>query len=465
MLTQSDVADPDPLAGRKEKTLSDRKRRKRASRKEIAGWAMFDFANQAYTLLIITVIYPVLFTTVIAGSPDDGYRMGNLLWSVSLAISYFLVILAAPLLGAIMDIRAEKKRYLFFSYLLTVISTSAFWFIEPGSVLLGMVLLIISNFGYSLGETIIASFLPGLGPAVDYGKISGFGWSVGYIGGLVSAGFVVLFLGEPVLENFERIRWVGPFAAGFFLMAAIPTFLWLKEPVVASSGRTGASFRDSMSRLRHTIRELSRFRDLSVFLLSVFFEMAGIYIIITYAFIYGDQVIGWDEEVRASMFLVVQITAAAGALLFGFIQDRAGALRINILILILWFVAVMAIVAVVPLTEALSSLLGRDLQEQYVFLVTGLLAGSCLGSSQSASRTLVGLFTPDEKAAEFFGFWGVFYKLAGIFGIMGLGLLQSALGLNRAIVFCALLFLMAAVICLFVHQQRGEAAAEQYGEV
>src|SRR5690625_7840365 len=113
------------------------------------------------------------------------------------------------------------------------------------------------------------------------------------------------------------------------------------------------------------------------------------------------------------MFLVVQITAAAGALLFGFIQDRAGALRINILILILWFVAVMAIVAVVPLTEALSSLLGRELQEQYVFLVTGLLSGSCLGSSQSAIRTRVRLFTPVEKAAEYFGFGGVVFKLYG----------------------------------------------------
>ena len=437
----------------------------RAPRKEILGWAMFDFANQAYTLLIITVIFPVLFTTVIVGDAEDQYQLGNLLWSVALSISYLLVVLTAPVLGAIIDFQASKKRFLFYSYIVTIVATTLLYLVEPGMIVLGVILLILSNYAYSMGETIIAAFLPSLGPPQDLGKISGFGWGLGYIGGLVSAGFVIVYLGEPILENFDRIRWVGPFAALFFLLAAIPTFLWVREPGRALKLPEGESYVTiGFARLGRTIREIGQFRDLSIFLISVFFEMAAIYIVITFAFIYGDQVVQWDEDVRIMMFVVVQITAAAGAFFFGFIQDKIGALFTNILILILWFFAVLAIYGVMDITEWINSFFDAEMEEQHIFLYVGVLAGSCLGSSQSASRTLVGLFTPHEKAAEFYGFWGLFYKMAGIFGIIGLGLLQAQFGLQVAVLFCAVLFLLAIVFCLFVSQKRGEVTADAYEE-
>ncbi len=426
---------------------------------------MFDFANQAYTLLIITVIFPVLFTNVIVGDAEDQYRLGNLLWSISLSISYLLVVLTAPVLGAIMDFRASKKKFLFYSYIVTLISSTALYLVEPGLIVLGMILLIISNYAYSMGESIIASFLPSLGPPQDLGKISGFGWSIGYVGGLVSAGFVIVFLGEPTEENFDRIRWVGPFAALFFMLAAIPTFAWLREPGVRQKLAIGESYvKMGFDRLRRTIDEIRQFRDLSIFLISVFFEMAGIYIIISFTFIYGDQVVNWDEDVRILMFLVVQITAALGAFLFGFVQDKIGALITNIFILFLWFIGVLGIYGVLHITEFLNALFDADFEEQYVFLYIGLIAGMSLGSSQSASRTLVGLFTPEDKAAEFYGFWGLFYKMAGIFGIIGLGLLQAQFGLQQSVLFCAALFLAAIFVCLFVNQKRGELAADAYDD-
>ncbi len=443
----------------------NRKDQPRAPKKEIFGWAMFDFANQAYTLLIITVIFPVLFTNVIVGDADDQYRLGNLLWSISLSISYLLVVLTGPVLGAIMDFRASKKKFLFYSYLVTVVSSTTLYLVEPGMIVLGVVLLVISNYAYSIGETIIAAFLPSLGPPQDLGKISGFGWSLGYVGGLVSAGFVIVFLGEPVAENFERIRWVGPFAALFFMLAAIPTFLWLKEPGKQQFLPKGESYASmGFSRLGKTMNEIGQFRDLSIFLISVFFEMAAIYIIISFTFIYGDQVVNWDENVRVMMFVVVQVTAALGAFAFGFVQDKIGALRTNILILILWFIGVLGIYSVLHITEWLNAIFDANFEEQYVFLYIGLIAGMSLGSSQSASRTLVGLFTPEEKSAEFYGFWGLFYKMAGIFGIIGIGLLQAQFGLQNAILFCAFLFLAAIIVCLFVNQQRGEVAADAYDD-
>lgn len=442
-----------------------RRQTKRASKKEIFGWAMFDFANQSYTLLIITVIFPVLFTTVIVGDAEDDYRLGNLLWSVALATSYFLVVLTGPVFGAVMDFSAMKKKFLFYSYLLTIVSTALLYFVEPGMIVLGVVLMIISNFAYSIGENFIAAFLPSLGPPEDFGKISGFGWALGYLGGLVSAGFVIVFLGDATAENFDRIRWVGPFAAAFFLIAAIPTFMWVKEPGVRNKLPEGESFTSvGFQRLGRTMKEIGKFRELAIFLISVFFAMAGIYIVISFAFIYGDQVVKWDEEVRILMFVVVQVTAAAGAFLFGYLQDKIGAKLTYNLTLILWFLGVLGIWAVIDITEWINMQFGLSMEAQYVFLYIGVIAGLSLGSSQSASRALVGLFTPENKAAEFFGFWGLSNKLAGVFGIIGLGLLQAQFGLHQSVLFCAALFLIAVLFSMFVDQEKGEEVADYYEE-
>ena len=438
----------------------------KASRKEILGWAMFDFANQGYTLLIITVIYGDFFTRIIVGDAETGYRLGNLLWSVALSASYLLVVLSAPIFGAVMDFTAARKRFLFASYLLTIVATAMLYLVSPGYILLGMVLLVVSNYGYSVGESFIASFLPDLGRPEDLGKISGFGWAMGYVGGLVATAFALVFLGEVSFENFERIRWVGPFAAAFFLVAAIPTFLWLRErgrPRRLKSGG-GSYLALGFRRVKRTCTDLKGYRDLAILMGSIFFTMCGISIIIAFTFIYGAQVIGWDEHVRVLMFVVVQITATLGALGFGFIQDRIGAKVTYALTLALWVLAITLIYATPGITAWANDAFGLQWQSQYVFLVVGILAGSCLGSSQSAGRALVGLFTPRGKAAEFFGFWGLFSKAAAIFGLLGLGLLQAALGLQTAILFCIVLFGLALVVVLGVDEARGRRRALEVGD-
>jgi UMF1 family MFS transporter len=441
---------------------SHRAPRARATKREIFGWAMFDFANQAYTLLIITVVFGDLFTRVIVGDAPD-YRLGNLLWSLALSTSYLLVVICSPVAGAIMDYTASKKRFLFASYLLTVVATAALYFVAPGYALLGVLLLIISNFAYSIGEAFIASFLPGLGPPEDLGKISGFGWALGYVGGMVSAVFVLLVLGDVSAENFERIRWVGPWAAAFFLVAAIPTFLWVRERGRARALPPGTGImRMGIARVRQTLTHLRTHRDLGVLFVSVFFSMSGIYIIIAYAFIYGAQVIGWDASVRTLMFVLVQITAAVGALAFGFIQDRLGALRTYSITLVMWMLAIALIYLTPVLSELARDILGRDWPAQYIFLVVGCVAGLSLGACQSTTRTLVGLFSPLSRSGELFGFWGLAMKLAGMFGLLAIGLLQVLVGLQTAILFCVLLFAVALVVTLRVDERRGRAVAEAH---
>jgi UMF1 family MFS transporter len=329
-----------------------------------------------------------------------------------------------------------------------------------------MLLVIVSNFAYAMGEGFIASFLPELGPRRALGWISGLGWGLGYVGGLVATAFTLYFLGDVSLENYATIRWVGPFAGGFFLLAAIPTFVWLREhgeprPPLSVE----ALLRVGFARIAITWSELERFRDLRSLLLSVFFAMSGIYIIIAFSFIYGAQVIGWDDEVRILMFVTVQITAAVGAVGFGLLQGRVGARRTYIITLSLWIVAILAIWQTPALTALAARWLAVDWQAQYVFLVAGVLAGLSLGSSQSAARALVGVLTPRSKAAEFFGFWGMAAKAAAVFGILGLGLLQWALGLADAILFCVLLFVVAIVTVLPVNEGRGVTVADAWREL
>ncbi|MBK1717883.1 MFS transporter [Thiocystis violacea] len=436
--------------------------RARAPKREILGWAMFDFANSAYTLLIITVVFGDLFTRVIVGDAPD-YRLGNLLWSLALAVSYLLVVVGSPVAGAIMDYTASKKRFLFASYLLTVVSTAMLYWAEPGLIWLAMLLLILSNFAFSIGESFIASFLPDLGPPEDLGKISGFGWALGYIGGMVSALFVLFVLGEVSAENYERIRWVGPWTAAFFLVAAIPTFLWVRERGRPRRLPTGMTYaRLGFDRVGQTLGHLRVHRDLAVLLVAVFFSMGGIGIIITYAFIYGAQVIGWNESVRTLMFVLVQLTAAAGAFGFGYIQDRLGALRTYRITLVLWILAILLIYLTPWLAVVARERFGLDWEAQHIFLVVGCVAGMSLGACQSTTRTLIGLFSPLSRSAEMFGFWGLSMKLAGVFGLLAIGLLQALFGLREAMLFCVLLFVAALLVARGIDETRGRAIAAEH---
>ncbi len=430
---------------------------------------MFDFANQSYTLLIITVVFGTLFTQVIVGERPmadgggDGFRHANLLWSLALGISYMIAVLTAPLFGAMMDHASAKMRFLFASYVLTVLTTAMLFFVAPGLVVLGMVLIVLSNTAYTLGESFIASFLPSLGPPEDLGKISGFGWALGYVGGLVASVFALLVLGEVSAANFDRARLVGPLAAAFFLVAALPTFLLLREPRPAHQAGSGTPWQGivlaGFMRVIMTLGHLRRHRDLSIFLISLFFTMSGIYIIIAFSFIYGAQVIGWDESARTFMFLVVQVTAVIGALGFGFIQDRLGARPTYIMTLVLWLFAIAAIYLTPDLSLWLQDHAGLAWEAQYVFVVVGSLAGLSLGSSQSSGRALVAMLAPADRAAEFFGFWGLATKLAACFGLFSIGMLQIWLGLHRSILFCLALFAVAILVCLFVDTERGRRAA------
>lgn len=423
---------------------------------------MFDFANSSYTTVIISVAFCTVFTNIIVGDGPE-YRMGNLLWSVALSISYAIVVLTAPIFGAIMDFSATKKKFLFASYMITVAFTAGLYFATPGMIVLSIILVIVSNFGFAVGESFVSAFLPDLGPPSELGKISGWAWGLGYFGGLASTIIVSLLGPSDDPANMAALRYMGPITAAFFLIAGIPTFLWLRERGTAKILPAGQSYISiGFKRLGQTARELKDFRDLAVFLVAFFFAYAGLAVVISFAFIYGSQVIKWDPTTKALMFVITQVTAAGGALLFGYVQDKIGAVRTFNLTLIIWIVAVVLIYATNDLTAWLNTTLGTDFRSQRVFLVVGSVAGLCLGSTQSSARALVGVFSPESKSGEFYGFWGLSGKLSSIVGLFGVGILQAIFDLRTAILACSALFFIAFVITFFVNEKRGMLAASQH---
>lgn len=432
---------------------------KRAPFKEIFGWAMFDFANSSYTTVIITVVYSVLFPNVIVGDGPE-YKMGLLYWSLALCISYGLVVATAPVLGAIMDFIAAKKAFLFASYLVTVLATSALYFVEPGGIILAMVLIVISNYGFATGESFAAAFLPDLGEPKDLGKISGFAWGLGYFGGIAATALAIGLLGPQTIDNFERQRWIGPLTGLFFCVAAIPTFLLLKNRGQAKILPPGENYLAlGFRQLTRTFREIRVYRDLIALLVSLFFSFAGLAIIITFTFNYGDKVIHWSPATQVLMFVLTNIAAAAGAIVFGFLQDRIGCKMTYGLTLALWVVAIGMIYSVDAIAGQINHWLGASLEVQTVFLGIGAVAAICMGATQSAGRALVGLFSPPEKAGEFFGLWGLSGKLAAIAGILSLGLLQVRFGLKTSILLTSILFILSLAAVGFVNEQRGRQSA------
>ncbi len=427
----------------------------RAPWSEIAGWAMYDFANSSYTTVIVTVYYAVAFPKVVVGDGPD-YRHGNLLWGGTLAASYVASVVLLPFLGAWMDGVGHRKRFLLASTAATVLATAGLGFVGPGDVALAVALLLISNIGFSVGESFVASFLPDLGRPEELGRISGAAWGLGYVGGLGSAALVLFGLGPATLDN-PLVRWAGPVTAAWFAIAATPTFLLLRDRYVPPP-TTEPLHRRALHQLAQTAREAGSYRDLLVFLSSYFFAMGGLSIVVAFAFIYGDQVIGWSPGTQSAMFVLTQLSATAGALAFGWLQGRIGDKPAYLLSLGVWMVAVAAIWQTGNLADAARTV-APGLRDEDVFLLVGALAGSCIGATQSAGRTLVALLSPEDKVGEFFGLWGMFGKLAAAVSLVSLSTLQSWLGLERAILVTGAFFLAATVVASQVDVSRGRRRA------
>ncbi len=417
-------------------------------KREVFGWAMYDFANSGYTTVVITAVFAAYFVGGIA----KGAEWATFVWTLALSVSYAIVMLTMPSLGAMADLRASKKKLLMLFTAGCVLSTAALAFAGPGSVALAFVLIVVSNTFYSYGESLTASFLPELAKPDGMGKVSGWGWSFGYFGGMLALGIClgyVIWAGGQGIKADSFVPVTMLITAVIYGAAACVTFKLLKERAVPNPAALQQSgFKASLVQLHATYQQAQRYQDFMWLLLCAVFYQGGVAVAITLAAIYAEQVIGFKQQETMVLIFVLNLAAAAGAFGCGYLQDRVGHKLALALTLLGWS----ATCIIAALTETKGA-----------FWYAAAIAGVCMGSSQSAGRAMAGMLSPPAQSGEFFGLWTFATRLASIFGPLTYGAITWATGGNQriAIASTTVLFVAGLVILLKVNMARGRQAAVQ----
>jgi UMF1 family MFS transporter len=422
---------------------------KDAKRGEILAWASYDVANSTYGTVVATAVYNAYFVKYIAGGGVAGSGTGTIYLTALIFISSMLIVFSAPIIGTISDVNAWKKRILFISTMVCVFFTAALYFVKPGEALLGSALLIGANVAFGTGEDLVAAFLPELAHKNDMGRISALGWAAGYFGGLLSLSGILLFILWAQKQGQVVTQFV-PFSmlmvAAAFALASLPTFIFLKERATPDPNAKGHSITAGFARLRDTFSHAKRYRDLFLFLLSLFVYSCGTTTVIHLTSVYTQQVLQFTPEDSVKMILAVNVTAAVGAFLFGVLQDKIGSIKTLTCALAIWTVAVTI----------------AALAQNHVHAwIAANLVGLALGATGSAGRALVGQFSPQGRSGEFLGLWGVAVKLATAVGAVSFGSIVYLSGNNlRLALLSTLLFFIGGLILLLrVNEERGIAAA------
>ncbi len=422
------------------------------TRREVWSWAMYDFANSGYTTVVITAIFNAFFVSVIAGGAD----WATLLWTTVVAISYVIVMIVGPVLGAWADRRAAKKRVLALATVGCVLTTLALAPVAAQGdawLIAACVLFIASNVFYSLGENFTAAFLPELATSEHIARVSAWGWSLGYVGGLVTLGVClwwVLSQQAAGAKAIDYIPWTLVITAVIYALASIPTFLFLRERAVprasVAEDDAGHVMRGIATKLARSMRELRQYPDLRRFFWAGLAYQAGLAVVITLASVYAEQALGFKMADTIKLLLVVNVSAAIGAFLFGYVQDRIGHKPTLAITLLMWIATV--VIAYVWHTQT-------------GFWVAANLAGLCLGASQSGGRALVGILSPRQQVAEFYGLWGLVVRLAGVIGPLLYGTVTWATAGNHrlALLITGGMFVIGLVLLARVDVGAGERAA------
>lgn len=417
--------------------------------KTIASWCLYDWANSAFTTLVVTFVYSAYFTDAFADDPGRG----TALWSRGISISALLIAALAPIAGALAD-RGDRKRYLGVCTLVCVVASAALAFVrpsQPNAVVLALTIFVLANVGFEIGLVFYNAFLPRITTLVRIGRVSGYGWSLGYAGGL-GALVVALFVFVPETPLFGisteegfNLRATNLLVAVWFLVFSVPALLFLKDEQVARQTlRVGRAFAD----LATTFRHLGRYRQTARFLLARLFYNDGLVTIFAFGGIYAVGTFGFSFEQLVLFGIVINVGAGIGALAFGFLDDRLGGkTTITISVIALSVATIISVVA----------------QTQTMFWVSAVLVGIFVGPNQSASRSLMARFVPKAHESEFFGFFAFSGKVTSFMGPALLGVLSDAYNQRVGVASVLLFFLIGGVLLWRVDERQGiaEAASSQ----
>lgn len=409
------------------------------------GWTAFDFANQAFTMVIITAVYQQFFIKQVVPMVGESDAHGKRLWEASNITAMLIIMAISPLLGALADFSGAKKRFLFVTYVGCVAATFALGFAGPGAASFAISLYVIGYVFFAAGENFLNGFLPEVAAQKDMGRVSAFSWAVAYSGALLSTIVAYLILagfGDTHLGYALVCAWCG----AYFLLGGMPTFFLLKEKKQREQLPPGTSIATiGFHRLWHTMRDLHRYKYLMRFMAIVTIYLAGMSVVVFYAGTIAQDVFGFSKAKQGVFFAQVIITGVIGAAVIGRVQDRIGTRTAIQGLLVIW---------------ALTLLFAGFATREWIFWVAANFVGFSMGALGSASRVMVGLFSPQHKSGEFFGFYGMANKSAVILGL-GFQFILGTWGLafNVAIGASAVFFIAGFFLMFLIDERAGRIAA------
>jgi len=420
-------------------------------RPDLRAWAMYDWANSAVQTTIIAAVFPIYFHNVVAADLGDALATSRFAWATTIAI--IIVAAVAPILGAIADYAALKKKMLAVFLWIGALSTIAMYWVRAGDWQLGLALFIISNIGVASSIVFYDSILPHLVGEGEVDRVSSAGYAMGYLGGGVLLAINLLMIQKPswfgIPDAGVGVRLSLASVGVWWLVFSIPLFRQVPEPVrriEADESPSGALFSTGVKRLVETFKELRRYRQAFLLLTAFLIYNDGIQTIIRMATTFGSE-INIDQNAMITALLITQFIGVPFAFLFGMLADRIGAKTAV-------FCGLLVYAFIIVLAYFMSTAAH--------FYALAIVVGMVQGGTQALSRSLFASMIPRHKSSEFFAFFGVFERYAGILGPLLFAAMVDATGQSRnAILAVVVFFVVGAIILAFVDVDAGRRAARE----
>lgn len=427
------------------------------------AWYMYDFGNSAYAAVILLAVYSAYFKGAVVGGAE-----GTKLWGYALGIAMLVVAVISPVLGAIADHTSSKKQFLFAFSALSWLFTALLFFVQKGDVFTGMLFFILAEIGYRGGQVFYNSLLIDVADVDEMGSVSGNGWAIGSVGGiiclLILLPLIVITKGDAELNNLV-IRGSFVFTAIYFLFSALPIFLKVKEKNLGQPLARGENYLQiGFKRLGETFRAVKGFKEFIKYIIAFLIFNDGIMMALDFAAIIGAVLFGMNQTQLIIFMIIIQVTSAIGAYVFGILGSRTGYKRSLLISLALMLVAIIWMIFE---------------QTLFGFFLIGSLAGFALTGVQSVSRTMTGMFAPASRSTEFFGFfsfagrsssfigptiYGILaFQTATYFQDMGMSPVEAEkLGQRGGIVSIGLFLIIGGLVLLTVNERKARQAAIEF---
>jgi UMF1 family MFS transporter len=417
-----------------------------SNKRAVVSWALYDFANSPFTTLVVTFVYATFFTQVIAANAIEG----TVLWSRGITITALVVAISSPVLGALADRGGLRKRFLVIATLVATLATTALYAIVPGQVVAALVVFIVANIAYEFGTVFYNAFLPDITTESNIGRVSGWGWGLGYIGGLLALAAALLTLVQPEVPWFgfttddgQNIRATNLMVAAWFIVFSLPLFFFVHDDRKTRSPR-GRVFHDSFAQLSATFRGIREHREAVKFLIARLIYNDGLVTIFAFGGIYAAETFGFSLAEVLVFGIVINLAAGLGAIAMGYLDDHLGA-KPTIVISLSGLVV--------------AALIGIFATNAGLFWAAGIIIGIFAGPNQAASRSLMGRYVPPGMQNEYFGFFAFSGKLTAFIGPFLLGIATDVANSQRVGMGVVLLMFIFGLLLMLNVREPGRARA------